>query len=315
MDDKTLVLKREPFLQTLSRPLVWIGGIGIGLLLALLFMRQGEGRPVSPSPAERSIEVSRKEYQQAQRLPSERKEEKATVASEEAIEEIKKQPASTPLTDQSRGPASHQGPRSVTVPPSTAPSVQTGLLLYRQGKVQGAIALLTEITRTNPGKKGETAKEYITIIHKIRDRYETGLHFYQSGQTTNAFAEWKELMDQERHIIKGGETSWYGRRIARYAADEYHKRGHDHYTRGNFTEALIEWQKALKADPAHPEALEGMKKLTAIARQIYREGYILEEIDIEEAMEKWREVLKIVPPEEEYYKKAEEKLRTRIMNK
>jgi hypothetical protein len=40
------------------------------------------------------------------------------------------------------------------------------------------------------------------------------------------------------------------------------------------------------------------------SKQLFHEGYILEEYNPEKAMEKWKQILKICGPENEYYKKA-----------
>ena len=44
------------------------------------------------------------------------------------------------------------------------------------------------------------------------------------------------------------------------------------------------------------------------ARTYYRDGYSLQEINPEQAVEKWKVVLEIVPPTNVYHKKAREQI-------
>ncbi len=46
------------------------------------------------------------------------------------------------------------------------------------------------------------------------------------------------------------------------------------------------------------------------SKQLFQDGYILEEYNPEKAMQKWKLILKICSPESEYYKKALKKIGT-----
>lgn len=83
---------------------------------------------------------------------------------------------------------------------------------------------------------------------------------------------------------------------------------------GKLSESYRAYQKALEADPMDEEAPAGMKRIKGIltdrAKHIYTEGVFAESYgDLETAEKKYREVLEVVPKEDEYYDKADSKLK------
>lgn len=91
-------------------------------------------------------------------------------------------------------------------------------------------------------------------------------------------------------------------------AESFHRLASAGFDRGNYAEARDLWQKALRAVPGHPNARAGMTRLSGIAKKLYQEGYMMEAVDLPAAMAKWEEVLKVAPPEDSYYAKAQAKL-------
>ena len=83
---------------------------------------------------------------------------------------------------------------------------------------------------------------------------------------------------------------------------------------GKLNEAYRIYQKVLEVDPMEDEAPAGMKRIKGVltdrAKHIYTEGVFAESYgDMEAAEKKFREVLESVPKEDEYYEKAESKLK------
>ena len=72
--------------------------------------------------------------------------------------------------------------------------------------------------------------------------------------------------------------------------------------------AALFWKMGKKINPRDKNLKRGFNQLDEVARKIYREGYSLQEINVTEAIEKWNEVLMIVPPSHPYYRKAKKRL-------
>jgi len=83
---------------------------------------------------------------------------------------------------------------------------------------------------------------------------------------------------------------------------------------GKLTDAYRTYQKVLTVDPMEEEAPEGMKRIKGVltdrAKHIYTEAVFAESYgDVETAERKYREVLEVVPKEDDYYEKAESRLK------
>ena len=83
---------------------------------------------------------------------------------------------------------------------------------------------------------------------------------------------------------------------------------------GKLIEAYRAYQSASVVDPVDTVSAEGMKRtqgtLTARARSIYAEGVFAESYsDLDTAEKRYREVLQVVPKEDDYYAKAQKRLK------
>ena len=83
---------------------------------------------------------------------------------------------------------------------------------------------------------------------------------------------------------------------------------------GKLSDAYRAYLKAKEADPMDEEAPAGMKRIKGVltdkAKHIYTEGVFAESYgDFEMAEKKYREVLEVVPKEDDYYEKAESRLK------
>ena len=75
-----------------------------------------------------------------------------------------------------------------------------------------------------------------------------------------------------------------------------------------FKAALLEFQFVLTVEPDHKEALKSINELQEKARELYIQGYTLKDININRAVEKWKQVLEIASPDDEYYIKAKKQI-------
>jgi tetratricopeptide (TPR) repeat protein len=91
-------------------------------------------------------------------------------------------------------------------------------------------------------------------------------------------------------------------------ADEFYRQARDVYENEQYVEAYAKCTKALKASPGHRGCLEINSLLAEKAKRLYEDGYILEELNPTQAIKKWKMVLEICPPENEYYQKAKSRI-------
>jgi tetratricopeptide (TPR) repeat protein len=86
------------------------------------------------------------------------------------------------------------------------------------------------------------------------------------------------------------------------------KKGEEELNLGRFGKAYAFFKKAIKLEEGNLQAKDGMTKLGQKAEEIFRQAYLLEKVNLEEAMEKWEEIVSMVPPENEYYTKSQERI-------
>ena len=87
-------------------------------------------------------------------------------------------------------------------------------------------------------------------------------------------------------------------------AEEFYRQARKSFELEEYAQAHKICMKALKAKPGHKGCSEIEGVLSEKARKLYEEGYILEDLNPQQAIMKWRDVLMICSPENTYYKKA-----------
>jgi len=202
-------------------------------------------------------------------------------------------------------------------PPQTSSLNQKGeklidqaLKYYAHGNTKAAMtklsaALKLKISPEHPLKmKASSLRESMARIAEV---YDKGLAEYNRRQFGQAFQSWSEVLDIDQEIIGQGK-SHFSSTIAIYMADEIYRQARDAYENEQYVEAYAKCAKALKASPGHRGCLEINGLLAEKARRLYEDGYILEELNPTKAIQKWKMVLEMCPPENEYYQKAKSRI-------
>lgn len=202
-------------------------------------------------------------------------------------------------------------------PPQTSSLNQKGeklidqaLKYYAEGNTKAAMtklnaALMLKISPEDPLKiKASSLKESMARIAEV---YDKGLAEYNSRQFGQAFQSWSEVLDIDQEIIGQGK-SHFSSTIAIYMADEFYRQAREAYENEQYIEAYAKCTKALKASPGHRGCLEIKGLLAEKAKRLYEDGYILEELNPRQAIQKWKMVLEMCPPENEYYQKAKSRI-------
>ena len=90
-------------------------------------------------------------------------------------------------------------------------------------------------------------------------------------------------------------------------AAEYERMGSAAYMDARWHDAYHYWYNALRINP-NSRVSGSFNSMITNARDVYRDAYRLETVDIERAKQLWEKVLILVPRENEYYVKAAAKL-------
>jgi len=90
---------------------------------------------------------------------------------------------------------------------------------------------------------------------------------------------------------------------------EYYSRAQKDFDEGKFLEASKNCAEVLMIKPDHFGSHAMEKKISSRAKTLYEEGYILEELNPEQAVQKWSEVIGISLPSNEYYQKAKARIK------
>lgn len=215
--------------------------------------------------------------------------------------------------------------------------VEQGGHLMDQKKYKEAEALFPEIELLQPENiaVSEWRKQIIAETEKIeRDREAKRMQEELNKQSWTDFQEAMKLEKEKKYyaaldrfdeiverkiddqkLIQSlkDETAKVENMIAS-ERDPFLAQGKQLEQEGKLSEAYRAYQKALEVDPMDEVAPEGMKRikgtLTDRAKHIYTEGVFAESFgDFETAEKKYREVLDVVPKEDDYYDKADSRLR------
>jgi len=175
------------------------------------------------------------------------------------------------------------------------------LIRYMQGDLDGAISLWQE----NSGE--QRARERFVLATSVRKYMKISETESKKGRMEPSVqALTRALTFHER--IAEGKNSPTGKTITSSLADVIAGKGEEELSLGRFSDAYASFNKAIKVDEGNRKAQEGMAKLGQKAEEIFRQAYLIEKVNLEEAMEKWKEVMSMVPPENEYYTKSQEKI-------
>ena len=150
----------------------------------------------------------------------------------------------------------------------------------------------------------ETLRERIS---RVSEGYNNGLNAYKNKQISQAFQIWSKVLDLDKKVI-GKRNSFFSSQIATYIADEYTRQAQQTLKNNEYEVTLLKISQALKAKPDHQKALEVQGRLIAKAKKLYEKAYIIEDLDPEQALSLWKEVLKICPPSSEYYTKTRKRI-------
>jgi len=256
---------------------------------------------------------------QAQELKSRAEEAKKKQAK---IAERKKPPtrpkkkpvAKTPKKTEKKAKVIAPVPEAPEVSPPGSPQLtqqlDSAIKRYVQGDIDGAVEDLQKIIDQSPSPDAYSAKEArkkIILVVNVKKYYDQGIEGFDQGKKDQALKTWERMLSFDRRL-SAGKNSFYATRTIPRVVDILLDKGEKSFSQAKYQEAFSFWQRAIELDPSSKGVQEGLAKLSLHAQELYREAYVLERVNLEEAIKRWKRVLEIVPPTDEYYQKSREKL-------
>ncbi len=169
----------------------------------------------------------------------------------------------------------------------------------------------TALGKDLEGKADESkvlrAKEVLGWLEAIEAALREGNRLAEAGKIPEASSQWEKAVSLERGLALQGHSrpvAELGKRLA----DESARLGQESFAQKAYPAALKLWLGALRHVPEHEAARQGLARLRKIAQDIYEEAYRLEGADRKAALRKYEEVLRIVSAEDEFHRKAKERL-------
>ena len=182
---------------------------------------------------------------------------------------------------------------------------------YLRGELSKAISGMGKVSSLGlpPGDvtKSRAARD-LEIIKDAQKRYQAGKSHFDGGNTSQAYGEWNFFLVQNKKLDPERKGTLY-KDVADKMTSTYCRFAEGKYKSGDYAEAFEWWWKAKEIDPNNASAKQGLAALEKRAIKEYREGYMLAaQGNTETAAKNFKEVLKILPKNHEYYIKAQKKL-------
>jgi tetratricopeptide (TPR) repeat protein len=194
-------------------------------------------------------------------------------------------------------------------------AIAKALKYYAQGETKSSVSYLNRVIKSFNGANEDKKYHDRALSLKRRIEYSASLYRkgnseFEGGQPENAINTWKTLLEVDQKITHR-KDSYFSKKVTQKMADELSAKALSAFSDGDFPGAYKFTKRALNLQAKHATSLEVREMLTEKSKQLYREGYILEEYNPEKAVQKWKLILKISAPESEYYEKALRKIGTK----
>jgi tetratricopeptide (TPR) repeat protein len=220
----------------------------------------------------------------------------------EALEVVHEAEARKPRLD------THVPPAPAKEPPKGTPVgyMERALQAYVKGEPEKAIDILeVDLQHRKGGDSSVEAQRMLNNIRQANSYYHQAMTLQAQDRISEALTLWFAFLKTDAAISKG-RKSLYFVRTSDLIAGTFFTRGKKEFDKGNLKTAYSFWTKAYKISPQNADVQRGLNRLEEIAARMYREGYTLQELNTEEAMQRWKNVLYILPATHPYYKKAQE---------
>lgn len=163
---------------------------------------------------------------------------------------------------------------------------------FNSGDLDGAIAMVG----ISPSESDTAMRNKLT---KFKESY---LAAKDGGGTVMNLPTIRRAQSFESKISNGAST--FAKELKRLEADSLFAVGTAAQADRKYPEAYRAFRDAQAAVPGYPPAQRKLVELSSQARDVFNQGYIIKDTDLEGARAKWKQVMAMVPAEDDTYKKA-----------
>jgi len=172
--------------------------------------------------------------------------------------------------------------------------------LFSDGKTQEALKALDA---AGDGRESKVLRAKIDKFNKV---YAQALAEHRNKRTQPAIKQLKQAKAFVSKIVSG--KSRIADEIHRKLADMHYVQGMEPMLARRYAEAYRNFKTAVTYMPGHGPSSRQLEALTGKAKEFYEEGYRLKDMEPDTARQRWKLVMQIVPSNNEYYRKAKQRL-------
>lgn len=184
--------------------------------------------------------------------------------------------------------------------------IDEALDTYATGKIKESLQILDTVTLLDIEAGNDLVLEASKLkdrISDVSDMYKAGLEQYRDGKISQAFKIWANTLTLDQKIV-GARIGYYTKIILGYKADDFCRRATEEYERGNYAKVHENCNNALTADPEHDGVKKLRRTISERVRKLNSEAYAIAGMNPDIALNKWKEILSLCAPGDDYYEKA-----------
>jgi pSer/pThr/pTyr-binding forkhead associated (FHA) protein/tetratricopeptide (TPR) repeat protein len=189
------------------------------------------------------------------------------------------------------------GGKTISAPgPVAAKAVQ----MFKGGDVNGAVQTI----ESSDAASNPKVQKLLQNLKAFAQVYPDGAAAYKAKKDT-AIPSLERALSIAKSIAPGKDNK-YIEDISKMLSDMYTYKGIKDFYKEDYFSAIDNLQNALKLNPNNEAAKKKMQEMSGVAQRLFEEAYVLKNADPEAAKKKFKVILRIAPPDSEFYKKAKE---------
>ena len=187
--------------------------------------------------------------------------------------------------------------KTISAPgPVAAKAVQ----MFKGGDVNGAVQTI----ESSDAASNPKVQKLLQNLKAFAQVYPDGASAYKAKKDT-AIPSLERAFSIAKSIAPGKDNKYIDD-ISKMLSDMYTYKGIKDFYKEDYFSAIDNLQKALKLNPNNEAAKKKMGEMSGVAQRLFEEAYVLKNADPEAAKKKFKVILRIAPPDSEFYKKAKE---------
>ncbi len=214
-------------------------------------------------------------------------------------EPVQKTAAAVKVKKEKEQPAEEEDSSSKTIS-APGPVANKAVQLFKSGDVNGAVQTI----ESSDAASNPKVQKLLQNLKAFAQIYPEGSSAYKAKKET-AIASLEKSYSIAKSVAPGKDNKYLGE-IEKMLSDMYTYKGIKDFYKEDYFSAIDNLQKALKMNPDNEAAKKKMAEMGNVAQRLFEEAYVLKNADPEAAKKKFKVILKIAPPDSEFYKKAKE---------